>query len=71
MSLRSNLSDAVREAKTLSGMTYDEIAEKTGYSKSAIRYALNGGEKVGLDAMNSMIICMGFSLEVHLCEVLS
>lgn len=66
MSLRVNLSDAVKKAKKLSGMTYEDIGDATGLSKSSIRYALNGGDKVGLDAMDTMVKSMGFCLEITL-----
>ena len=64
MSLRKSLSDVVREAKRQSGMTYDEIVEKVGCSKSSVRYALNGGDKVGIDIMERIITCCGFSAKI-------
>lgn len=68
MSLRKNLSNAIREAKEVNGYTYDEIVEGVDCSKSAVRYALNGGDKVGIDLMERMLKFMGFGVGVTLIE---
>ena len=71
MSLRKKLSDSIREAKDRKGYTYDEIVLGSGCSKSAVRYALNGGEKVGIDMMEKMLKFLGFSVGITLIELLN
>lgn len=55
MTIKKNLSDAIRECKRLSGATYDDLVIGTGCSKTSIRYALNGGDNVSLDVMQKIL----------------
>lgn len=57
MSLRTNLSNTLRECKKDSGMSYKDLQDRTGLSISSIRYALNGGN-VGLDVFQKLFDCL-------------
>ncbi|AGG57805.1 hypothetical protein VPBG_00033 [Vibrio phage helene 12B3] len=53
MSIRKELSSILREYKV--GITYKEISEGTGVSMTSVRYAMNGGENVGLEVFQKLI----------------
>lgn len=53
MSIRKELSSILREYKV--GNTYKEISEATGVSMTSVRYAMNGGENVGLEVFQKLI----------------
>lgn len=59
MSLREDLSKVLKQAKKVSGITYDELVLQSSYSKSTIRYALNGGSKTSLDVFDKLFQCCG------------
>lgn len=54
MSLREIMSTALKEAKIKSGLTYDDIVSETGLAKTSIRYALNGGNNIGLNIFEKL-----------------
>ncbi len=68
MQLRKQLSGILKHCKKLSGMTYDDIVDETGFSKSSIRYALNGGEGVSIDTFEKIFVACG--VEILEIEVL-
>lgn len=53
MNIRKELSVILKDYKT--GMTYKEISEGTGISVTSIRYAMNGGENVGVDVFQKLV----------------
>jgi len=53
MSIRKELSTILREHKI--GITYKEISEGSGVSLTSVRYALNGGENVGLEVFQKLV----------------
>lgn len=70
MSLRKELSEKLKLVKKDSGITYDQLVEKSGYSKSTIRYALNGGSKTSLDVFDKLFQCCGVKmLEIEVIEL--
>lgn len=59
MKLREELSSILKKCKEESGMTYEDIKIETGCSITSIRYALNGGENVGVDVFQKLLDCFG------------
>lgn len=66
MSLRYNLSSALKEAKQSSGLRYEDLIELTGLSRSIINNALNGGKEVGLDTFQKLFIACDCDIEIGL-----
>jgi transcriptional regulator with XRE-family HTH domain len=64
MNIKTSLSNALRECKRLSGLTYDELVEGTGCSKTSIRYALNGGDNVSIEVMQKILDYTGQTVEI-------
>ncbi len=62
MSIRQQLSVKLKECKKSSGMTYEQLIEESGYSKTTIRYALNGGVNVSLEVFEKLFLCCGVNL---------
>lgn len=54
MSLRQKLSVVLKNAKEEFGLTYKEISERSGCSITSVRYALNGGDNVGLSVFDKI-----------------
>ena len=52
--LREELSSVLKEYKNLSGFTYKEISEGAGVNITSVRYAMNGGENVGLEVFQKL-----------------
>lgn len=68
MNLRNNLSKILKQAKKDSGVTYDQLVESSGYSKSTIRYALNGGSKTSIDVFESLFKSCGVTtIYIDIC----
>jgi transcriptional regulator with XRE-family HTH domain len=66
MSLRYNLSVALKEAKLSSGLRYEDLIELTGLSRSIINNALNGGREVGLDTFQKLFNACDCDVEIGL-----
>lgn len=66
MTLRVNLSLALKEAKKSSGLKYADLIEATGLSQSIINNSLNGGNQVGLDTFQKLFDACDFSVEIGL-----
>lgn len=66
MNIKTSLSDALRECKRLSGVTYDELVEGTGCSKTSIRYALNGGDNVSINVLQKILDYTEMTLEISI-----
>lgn len=64
MNLRKDLSELLRECKKVSGLTYDDMVDLSGCSKTSIRYALNGGEGVGLDVFQKLLDCTDQKVQI-------
>lgn len=62
MSLRNNLSCLLKKIKTGTGTTYVTLEKGSGYSRSLIKNALNGGEGVGLDSFDKLFTVMGYGV---------
>jgi transcriptional regulator with XRE-family HTH domain len=67
MCLRKSMSSVLKRAKIEKGYTYDEISEKTNISKTSVRYALNGGDNVGLNVFEELF--KFFDVNISFCEV--
>ena len=67
MNLRQRLSNVLRNVKEDSGLTYKEISDKSGCSITSVRYALNGGDNVGLTVFDKLFEAMGV-IPCILCE---
>lgn len=66
MSLRVNLSLALKEAKKSSGLRYTDLIEITGLSRSIISNALNGGKEVGIDTFQKIFDACDYTVEIGL-----
>ena len=66
MTLRSNLSLALKEAKRSSGLKYTDLMEETKLSRSIINNALNGGNQVGLDTFQKLFDVCDCTVEIGL-----
>lgn len=66
MNIRNSLSIKLRETKKLGGYQYDDLIEGTGCSKSSIRYALNGGDKVSLEVFQKLFDHMETYVEIDI-----
>ena len=66
MTLRSNISLALKEAKRSSGLKYEDLIEHTGLSRSIINNALNGGNQVGLDTFQKLFDACDYAVEIGL-----
>lgn len=66
MSLRKNLSEAIRDVKECHGLSYEEIIDIVGCSKTSLRYALNGGENVSIGLMENILNKLGYSVSISL-----
>lgn len=62
MSLRKLLSEKLVELKDADGCTYDDLVSRSGCSRSTIRYALNGGDRVSMENFEKLLKVLGVSL---------
>lgn len=64
MNIRKTLSDQLREAKTLSGMTYSDLMKVTKLSKATLILALNGGKGTGLDTFQKLFDACDYKINI-------
>lgn len=62
MPLRNNLSCLLKKIKKGTGTTYESLERDSGYSRSLIKNALNGGDGVGLDSFDKLFTVMGYGV---------
>lgn len=62
MTLRKLLSNKLVELKNQNGSTYEDIMEVSGCSRSTVRYALNGGERVSMENFEKLLKALGVSI---------
>ena len=65
MSIRVSLSEALRQAKEEKGYVYEDLIRGTGCSKSSIRYALNRGDNVSLEAFQKLLDYMEVYVKIE------
>lgn len=65
MSIRKDLSLALKCVKDERGWSYKEVAKHTGLSVSSVRLAMNnGGEGIGLDTFQTLVDFFKIDIEV-------
>lgn len=64
MSIRTKMSELLKENKKLHEVTYDQIAKDTKISKTSIRYAMNGGKEVGINVFEKLFDYFNLDLEI-------
>lgn len=64
MDLKDSVRKALRDAKNDSGLTYDQLAESTGLSKSTLNYMFNTGTKMTFE--NVQKVFDGLNKKVYL-----
>ncbi len=64
MSIRTQLSLATKSVKESKGYTYKDLKEGTGCSISSIRYALNGGDNVGIEVFQKLLDFMEEDIQI-------
>lgn len=52
--IREELSSVLKGYKKDSGLTYKEISEEVGINITSVRYAMNGGDNVGLEVFQKL-----------------